>query len=233
MEVESEQVHPVRRFAKRLRYRQLGAAKVWLTILIAANVAYVGVGFTSQGVRPVPGPESSVGEMPGLRLVSEMPARQALETIPTEPVAQLVCHRWGPFSNRDDLADLQSSVAAAGGSSEIRESMVANDPDYLVYVGRPGEAENARRTLEELKSQSIDSALIVRGRYNNTLSVGVFSRPDRANVQKERVAKLGYQVGIEEIDRSYEVFHLEARVPEDFVPDPAPNGSCADIAQAH
>jgi hypothetical protein len=151
----------------------------------------------------------------------------------TEPHVQLVCHRWGPFNNVDDLADLQSRVDAAGGTSEIRGSVVANDPDYLVYVGRRGEAENARRTLQELKSQSIDSALIVRGPYNNTLSVGVFSRPDRADAQKQRVAELGYEVGIEEIDRSYEVFHLEARVPPEFAPGPAPNGPCADIAQAH
>ena len=227
-------MHPVRRFAKRFLHRDLlRNAKVWLTILIAANVAYVGVGFTSQGVRPVPAPASSAAEMPGLRLVSEMTVAQELETVVTEPVEQLVCQLWGPFNNVDDLAELQSSVAAAGGTSEIRESVVANDPDYLVYVGRPGEAENARRTLQELKSQSIDSALIVRGPYNNTLSVGVFSRSDRANAQKQRVAKLGYEVGIEEIDRSYEVFHLEAQVPADFSADPAPNGSCADIAQAH
>ena len=79
----------------------------------------------------------------------------------------------------------------------------------------------------------IESGLIVRGPFTNTLSVGVFSRADRAALQQERVAKLGYEVGIEEIGRSYDVFHLEGQVPAGFDPGNAPNGPCASIAQAH
>lgn len=229
MVVDSEWIGPVRRLGKRLLPgSQWRSAKGWLTLLIAANVAYVGVGFSSQGASDERVGEQPATELPGLRLVSEMTASE------NQPApAELVCRSWGPFNNSADFAGTQARILAAGGVSNVRHTVVSNDPDYLVYVGRPGEAEDARRTLEELKSQAIESALIIRGRFNNTLSVGVFSRADRANVQRERVAKLGYEVGIEEIDRSYDVFHLEGRVPIGFESGDPANGPCADIAQAH
>jgi len=238
--VDSEFTDPARRFRKSF----LRNSKVWLGILIAANVAYVGVGSTSQRTDgPLPAPEP-LQAMPSLRLVSEMP--QPVAQAPEAPAAQsvaiptvaetldpMVCHTWGPFNNPAEFAETRARIEAAGGRSKVRQAVVFSDPDYLVYVGRRGKAENARRTLQELKSQSIDSALIRRGPYNNTLSVGVFSRPERASLQQQRVARLGYEVGIEEIERSYDVFHLEAQVPAGFEPGSGSNGPCADIAQAH
>ena len=229
MVVDSERIKRLGESGKRLFHPgRLRSAKVWLGILLAANIAYVGVGFTSQRASGDPPAQRPTPDMPVLRLVSEMTAAQA-----AAPAERLVCHSWGPFSNADDFVETQARIEAAGGSSRVRQSVVFADPDYLVYVGRRGEAENARRTLEELKSQSIESGLIVRGPFTNTLSVGVFSRADRAQLQQERVAKLGYEVGIEEIGRSYDVFHLEGQVPAGFDPGNAPNGPCASIAQAH
>jgi len=147
--------------------------------------------------------------------------------------AQVVCHVWGPFENRTELEKVEMDIVSAGGETRVTQSTVPGRSDYLVYIGTPGKAENARRILEELKSQDIDSALITRGRFNNTLSVGVFSRNVRAQRQLRRVTKLGYDAGIKEISRSYDVFHLEARVLADFEPPVAPNGPCSEIAQAH
>jgi hypothetical protein len=236
--VDSGWIGRMREFGKRLvRGGRLGNPKAWLMLLIAANVAYVGVGVSSQGASATRLSERAPADLPSLRLVSEMSVIEP--EVPVASADPLVCHSWGPFNNPEDFVETQERIAAAGGVSEIRQSVVFNAPDYLVYVGRPGEAENARRTLEELKSQSIESALIIRGPFNNTLSVGVFSRVERAEVQRERVAKLGYDAGIEKIDRSYAVFHLEGRVPlgfepgEGFEPGDAANRSCADIARAH
>jgi hypothetical protein len=102
-----------------------------------------------------------------------------------------------------------------------------------VYIGIIGEAQNAGAVLEELKLHAIDSALIHQGRFNNTLSVGVFSRSERAHRQMRKLTRLGYDAGIEEIDRSRNVFHLEARVGSDFEPSVSPRGPCRAIAQAH
>lgn len=230
---------------------------VWLGALIVVNIAYVGWGWSlDRSKAPVPRPQlSSLG--PSLRLLAELPpgevkpvadpklvvfseseieAPAEFETdaaaLDGEPV-QVVCHVWGPFQNRTELEKVEKDVVAAGGETRVTQSTVPGRSDYLVYIGTPGKAENARRILEELKSQDIDSALIARGRFNNTLSVGVFSRDVRAQRQLRRVTKLGYDAGIKEIERSHEVFHLEARVLANFEPPVAPNGPCSEIAQAH
>jgi hypothetical protein len=217
----------------------------WLGALVVVNVAYIGWGMTTSGSdAPVARPQlASIG--PSLRLLAELPPEEikplstaqsdALDNAgtPQEQPMQVVCHAWGPFNSREELEKVASSVAAAGGDTRVTQSSVPGRTEFLVYIGAPGKAENARSVLKELKAQSIDSALIRRGRFNNTLSVGVFSRNDRAERQRQRVAKLGYDAGVKEIDYSYDVFHLQARVPADFEPEIAPNGPCSEIAQAH
>ena len=200
---------------------------ILLAVLVVANIALMGLGFSSQ--HPLPSEPQAASEPPALRLVSEMTE----SSLPEPAATQFICRTWGPRSNLEDFGKVRAYVEEQGGSSRIREVSVYSEPDFLVYVGEVGKSENARRLLEELKSQSIDSALITRGPYNNTISVGVFSREQRADLQRSRVAQLGYEVGVERIDRSYSVYHLEARVPVGFQPDGVGGEACADIAQAH
>jgi hypothetical protein len=223
----------------------------WLAGLLLANLAYVGWGWTlgsedgvnrqhqSSRLPPLRPQSPSIG--PSLRLLAELPAeeRELLIEPPTElPLADVVrrvemaCQSWGPFESRGELEPLASDIAASGGKTHVTESVIPGRSEYLVHIGAPGKAENANRVLDELKSQNIDSALIARGRFYNTLSVGVFSRRDRAQRQLRRVSKLGYDAGIEEISHSQNVFHLEARVFADFESDLAPIGPCVEIAQA-
>lgn len=230
---------------------------VWLGALVVVNIAFVGWGLSvDQADSPAARPQrSSIG--PSLRLLAEIPPDEIKRlaepqaelplTVSTDAVVvtpesealadqapmQIVCRTWGPFKSLDELEAVASDVVAAGGETRVTQSKVSQRSDYLVYIGELGKARNARKILQDLRSHEIDSALIRKGRFNNTLSVGVFSRNDRAQRQQSRVAKLGYEAGIEEIDHSYDVFHLEARLQADFEPAVAPNGPCSDIAQAN
>lgn len=221
---------------------------VWLGALIVVNIAYVGWGWLA-GPSDPPAQRSQLSSLgPTLRLLGEVPPAEEVlledgvllekdlllpDRGPGQAPVQVVCHAWGPFNDRSELEEVENDIVAVGGETSVTQSTIPGRSDYLVYIGTPGKAENARRILEELKSQAIDSALITRGRFNNTLSVGVFSRDDRAQRQLQRVAKLGYDAGVKEIDRSHDVFHLVARVPADFEPAVAPSGPCSEIAQAH
>ena len=224
--------------------RIMQSGMVWLGALIVANIAYISWIWTlGRSEAPIP-PAQLSSNRPSLRLLAEVPPEQlkllvdeqlTLALLPgsDREATAVVCRVWGPFTSRAEVEKVERDVAANGGQARVTESIVPGRPDYLVYIGTPGNAQNAHRVLEELKTQAIDSALIRRGRFNNTVSVGVFSRNDRAQRQRRRVAKLGYDVGIEEIDRSYNVFHLEATVLADFVSAVAPSGTCGEIAQAH
>ena len=144
-----------------------------------------------------------------------------------------VCHAWGPYSEVDEVRALEQRVTAEGVETEVLESEVRGEPDYLVYIGPTATPEGARRMLEELRSQAIEGHLIKQGRFSDTLSVGVFSQQARAKKQQEKVSALGYQVVVEELHHPRQVYHLLANAPADFVPVVAPSGACSEIAPAH
>lgn len=218
----------------------LRSGPVWLVALIVINLAYTGWGWSLERAGDEPRAMGLAPLDPPLRLLAELPADEirlidaASGDRDLSAGAGMICKSWGPFTDADELRAVETQVAALGGSTVIHHTTVSGDPDYLVYVGDRGRAENVRRLLDELQSQSVDAYLIMRGEYNNTVSVGVFSRPDRAESQRRRVGELGYDTSVEEIDRSYDEYRLEALVPEDYDgPTDYRGVPCGQIAQAH
>jgi hypothetical protein len=126
----------------------------------------------------------------------------------------MVCRVWGPFGDRAQLEPLQRQLGELGGAIEVRQSEVQGEPDFLVFIDTGNNLDTARRTLQELETQSVDAYIIAGGPYVNSVSVGVFSRENRANAQKQRVESLGYKSAVQVLSRSQTVYHLIARIPE-------------------
>ena len=84
--------------------------------------------------------------------------------------------------------------------------------------------------LRELQSQGVESHLILRGRNQNALSVGVFSQRRRAEAQQQRVAKLGYEVLLQTLARYRTEHYAVTRIEEHAQVDGVPLRACADIA---
>ena len=151
-----------------------------------------------------------------------------------------VCRIWGPYNDEPALAELRRQIADVAENLQVRASEIQGSPDYLVYVDTQGNIDTARRMQQELSSQNFEAYLMSGGAFANALSVGVFSQRTQAESQRGKVAGLGYQVAIEALPRSQEVYHLLAQVPADFVPDItpelapdiAPASDCAAIASA-
>ena len=143
---------------------------------------------------------------------------------------ELVCRAWGPFNDITQLEPLQAAVASVGSAIEVRTSEIAGDPDYLVFIETGGNPDTARRTLQELENQSVDAYVIAGGPFLNAVSVGVFSRQNRARSQHERVENLGYNASIEALTRSQSVHHLIARVPASFELAASDSVACTAIA---
>ncbi len=178
---------------------------------------------------------------PAIRLLDEMdrapatspPGIRSLIVQIEPPVAQKACLAWGPFNDEQAVAPLVAEIRGAGGSAEVIEASLRGAPDYLVLIGPEGSSEVVRRVHRELESLSIESHIISTGRFTNSLSVGVFTQRPRALAQQQRVADLGYQVGIRELDRSQPVYHLLAEVSPDFTGSQEPSSDCTDIAPGH
>jgi hypothetical protein len=159
---------------------------------------------------------------PTLRLVSELvPERQAR--------SPLLCRAWGPFSDTGDLERVVEELELQASDFEIIESEIPASTEYLVYIRPAGNRDAAKRVVEELRSQDIDS-FIMGGRFNNSLSVGLFSRESGALEQQQRVVALGYSANIEPLHRSQRAYHLLARVAPERSVAAEQNRACAEIA---
>ena len=166
------------------------------------------------------------------------PAVLAIEAQPP------VCRMWGPYNDEMALSEVRQQIADVAENLEVRASQIQGSPDYLVYVDTQANIDTARRMQRELDSQNFEAYLMSGGAFANALSVGVFSQRARAENQREAVAGLGYEVAIEALPRSQEVYHLLAQVPADYVPDIkalgasdatsviTPAADCAAIASA-
>ena len=190
----------------------------WAAGIVAVNVFAALWLATLDRASPEP-PTMPVAANNSLRLLSESATPHPL------------CYAWGPFSNRKALDVVQEELAALGAVPRIAVNEVRGNPDYLVFIGPESSRDAMRRIRRELTALDIESHIIVQGEYSNRVSVGVFSRQSQALAQKDRVAALGYEVEIEELDRSHEVLHVFADVNAGFSASVPPTGRCGDIAQ--
>ena len=217
-------------------------SKIWILVLLLANGASAALIMGTSEAPQIAGEPWPAIE-PAIRLLDEM-ERLPVPTLPPPtiqpaivalepPASAKACMAWGPFNDKQAVAALLAEIQGAGGSSDLIQAHLQGEPDYLVLIGPEGSSEVVRRVHKELDSLSIESHMISTGRFANSLSVGVFTQRTGALAQQQRVAELGYQVGIQELDRSQSVYHLLAKVSPDFTGSQEPSADCEDIAPEH
>jgi hypothetical protein len=193
---------------------------------VIVNLALFGLQFSDSGSDSA---ESLVTESaraeelsPSVQLVSELGPQRSVGS-------PLLCRAWGPFSDTGDLERVVEELGLQASDFEIIESEIPANTEYLVYVRPAGDREAAKRAVAELRSQDIDS-FIMGGRFNNSLSVGLFSKESGALQQQQRVVALGYSANIEPLQRSERAYHLLARVAPERSVAAEQNRACAEIA---
>lgn len=159
----------------------------------------------------------------------EQPAARVSGAAEVRPAAS-VCRAWGPFEAMEAAEAAASQLQLAPGSFEVVGSEVGTTAGHLVYVATGGSRRIARRIAGELESHGIESYVMGGTRLANAVSAGVFSDPERARAQQQRVIDLGYDARVEALERSRRVYHLTARVPADFEAQIPSAGACDDIA---
>jgi len=215
----------------------------WLVVLVAGNItAFLLAQPTVEAPRQTPAANAYESRLTLLeelsdsersRLQASREASAARTNGPPaaqEPVDEMVCRAWGPFGEPAQLETLQRQLEALGGAVEVRSSEVQGEPDFLVFIDTGNNLDTARRTLQELETQAVDAYIIAGGPYINSVSVGVFSRGERAEAQQRRVETLGYKSSVVELSRSQTVYHLIARLPESLDTLEDPGMDCQTIA---
>lgn len=165
----------------------------------------------------------------GLAPASPAPSEVADEASsleqPSAP-ALLGCVILGPIESREALEAVVTRLRSTGALVDSPEGPGVAALDYHVYV-EPSASWNAARAVEEeLEAQSIEDVdIILRGTYENAVSVGVHHNRNLAEARRDRIAALGYAVKVRE--RHW----LRARdVPPDALGD-LDYGPCPDDGQ--
>lgn len=141
----------------------------------------------------------------------------------------LVCRAWGPFNDAAEAERLVADLNLGATAYRVVDEETGAATEYLVYIDHGGDREAALGVLEELRSREVEG-YIMRGRFNDGVSVGVFSQQDRAARQQERVAAMGYAARLEVLQRTRRVYYLAAQVPPSSIDRGGPNKPCSDIA---
>ena len=127
------------------------------------------------------------------QVAAAQPAEETAAAIAVPPQT-LDCVVLGPFASAEEAAAAAARITAAGGQAAVEQEPMAATK-HMVYV-EPASTERAAATLEALAARSIDAYVIPSGPRRNGISVGVFSKRELAEAQRERVAALGYDVAV-------------------------------------
>jgi len=230
-----------------------------LGLLVAANIVVWGAWvardrLVGQGMLPGPPPEEvEIGAEPLPPIARDLPDQdQALATLgsgrdapglaepsppgfdtppSSTPVQELLaCVVAGPYNDRETAAAEAERLRTTGAGAQIEEESVVAEPHYMVFVDPAVSLDEAHRTRQALEARDIDDvAVIGTGSRANGVSVGIFGTRDNAAARQQRIAALGYSVGVAELDRDQVVFRLRIRdVAIEAVAD-TPHTPCPDV----
>ena len=228
--------------------RMLINGKTWLTLALIFNAAVAALSFAF----PRSQPGLPVAEPTQMAINASLPLPDASGDA---ALPDLVCRRWGPLGDPSAFATLMRRIEAAGGSVELLQTPLADQPDHLVLIGPAASPAATRRLRDELLSQSIPNHLISEALsssrcsqplspqdqpnlgsdvsncpeealFAGALAVGVFAELNAAAAFEAELATLGYQVRVETLTGPRQAYYLRAQTPRDAPPFALPSTPC-------
>lgn len=160
---------------------------------------------------------------PGLPVAvagSDIAAAQAVESAATGERTVADCLAVGPFTDPDIAAEAAATLAAAGLELTPRLSEEEVWDGYWVYVEQIDSRVAANEILADLSDNGIEDAYMIPNSDSGILvSLGVFSRIERAGAVIEQVGRLGIEPTLTERTRTAETTWFEF----------APNDATSDV----
>ena len=133
----------------------------------------------------------------------EKPAPEA------KPVIPGVCIAWGPIAiNRVEDAQIRLNRLKLGDRLSSEDAATHGGP-YWVYYPPLRTKEDADNKVTELQAKGIKDVTVVRdGKWQNAISMGLYSKEAIANVRVENLKKLGIAAHIEARGKAARTFTL-------------------------
>jgi len=122
-----------------------------------------------------------------------------------EPEPEAVCQTIGPLLKSKHAAAIAKQLAKSEFQSSVRSGEAKQPAGYWVYLPAMPAAE-ARRIVADLDSHGMKDYFIGKQNY---ISLGIFSKKDKARVRLEKVQKLGFEAVMDQRFRTRPVFWLD------------------------
>ncbi len=120
------------------------------------------------------------------------------------------CYTLGPFRDLDKLRSLIRDIKSYVVKANFRAHEESLPSVYWIYIQPEKSRKQAIKTGKRLKDKKIKDFYIVReGEKNNAISLGYFRNKNSAFRLEKKVKKLGFDVLVEPIFKTYTVYWLD------------------------
>jgi hypothetical protein len=159
-------------------------------------------------------PEDSIVAEGGqqLRTVSTAPAAATGEQATAARQAtqegnpkERICRTVGPLLRKNEANTLARQLETRGYDTSLRGGEVREPSGYWVYMPAMP-AREARRIVAELDANGMKDYFIGKQNY---ISLGIFSRKDKAQTRLEQIEKLGFDAVLDQRYRTRNVYWLD------------------------
>jgi hypothetical protein len=175
--------------------------------LLLCNLAALVWGFVSGPAEPPVvhvTPASTAVEK--IQLLSEIPASELRRNPAAQsvsPVERSLCYMAGAFTDTAEAQQFIDRLSVLDVRAFEHSVELSSGEGYWVFLDPLPNRDAARRRLVELQARGIDSYIIPKGELENGISLGVFTRLDRANARLEEMKNIGLDAKMQPIERSY------------------------------
>ena len=165
-------------------------------------------------------PAGSAGQHAEVLSAADMAAAEKKPAQPAEdPVEQSPpeerCFTLGPFRDLDKLRSLTREIKSYVTAADFRGREEKQPAIYWVYLSPEKSRKEAVATGKRLKSKKIKDFYIIRdGDKVNGISLGHFRSKTGAYGLADKVKKLGFDVNVEPIFKTYTIYWLDYQLAE-------------------
>lgn len=135
---------------------------------------------------------------------------------PAKAITQTVCLEWGPLAiNRVQDAQIRLNRLKLGNRLAAIDATTPGGP-YWVYYPALKTKQDADNKLTELLTKGVKDISVIRdGKWQNAISMGLYSKEAIANARVESLKKQGVAAQVEARGKAARIFALNNLTPDE------------------
>ena len=160
--------------------------------------------------------DKPVKQVEQIAAITQKPEPVRVAPVVSPPTSS--CYTLGPFRDLDRLRAFTREIKSYVVEADFRGREEKEPTLYWVFIKPEINRKKAIETGNRLKAKKIKDFYIIRdGEKENGLSLGHFRNKDGAYGLAKKVQKLGFDVAVEPVFKSYTIYWLDYQLASDAV----------------